>query len=218
MRVPTLLLCLALSLGAAVGQTTTPPPAPPPAAPPSPPATPPADPPRPPAPVAEMPTLAPGRTDPSGADEVVLVGKPAAIVRGQAKWDDNFATLQGVFARIRAQMAAAGAKAGGMPLVIFLESDDTEFKYEAMVPLAPDTSPTIAFQDGVTLGMTPSGKAIRFAHKAPYDDIDSTYEIITAYLDAKGIEVKDAFIEEYLGERQDSADPNFELHIYVQPK
>ena len=44
----------------------------------------------------------------------------------------------------------------------------------------------------------PDGKALRFVHKEPYDEIDSTYETITAYLDAKGITVKDAFVEEYV--------------------
>jgi effector-binding domain-containing protein len=41
---------------------------------------------------------------------------------------------------------------------------------------------------------------LRFVHRGPYDDIDSTYETVTAYLDAKNIEVKDFFVEEYVSD------------------
>jgi effector-binding domain-containing protein len=166
-----------------------------------------------------LPTLAPGRTDPSGADEVTLVAKPAAVVRGELPWDDNLAKLNGVFARIKAALDKAGVKPAGRPVVIFLDSDDVKFKYEALVPLPEGIDlQKLALGDGVVLGRTPEGKAIRFAHKGSYDEIDGTYEVVTAYLDAKGIEVKDPIIEEYLVEGVGSDDASMELHIYVQPK
>ncbi len=67
-------------------------------------------------------------------------------------------------------------------------------------------------------GLTPAGPSLRFVHVAPYDDIDSTYETITAYLEAKSITVKDAFLEEYVGDLTDPADPNLEINVYVQPR
>ena len=44
-------------------------------------------------------------------------------------------------------------------------------------------------------------------HKDAYEEIDGTYETITAYLDAKDIVARDAFIEEYVSEMKDATDP-----------
>ena len=56
---------------------------------------------------------------------------------------------------------------------------------------------------------------MRFQHRSAYDDIDSTYEAITAYLDEKGIEAKNMFAEEYLNRTKTSDDPALEVDIYV---
>ena len=53
------------------------------------------------------------------------------------------------------------------------------------------------------LAQSPSGKAIKFQHRGAYDDIDSTYEAITAYLDEKGLEARNLFVEEYLNDAKD---------------
>ena len=88
-----------------------------------------------------------------------------------------------------------------------------------MLPVAaPAGGPPPAFGGGVKLSVSPTGKALRFLHVAPYDDIDSTYETITAYLEAKSIAVKDAFLEEYVSDLKDPGDPNLEINVYVQPK
>jgi hypothetical protein len=42
--------------------------------------------------------------------------------------------------------------------------------------------------------------------------------VLTAYLDAKTLEVQDTFIEEYVSSLKDSDKTDFELNIYVQPK
>ena len=71
----------------------------------------------------------------------------------------------------------------------------------------------------IKFGRTPEGKAFRFVHKDAYEEIDGTYETITAYLDTKEIVAKDAFIEEYVTRDHGFAtDPNLEVNIYVQPK
>ena len=84
------------------------------------------------------------------------------------------------------------------------------------IPAAPAGKATLTPE--VRFGTTPEGKAMRFVHKAPYDEIDDTYETITAYLDAKNITVKDDFVEEYVTDLTEPADPNLEINIYVQPQ
>ena len=63
--------------------------------------------------------------------------------------------------------------------------------------------------------VTPGGKAMRFQHRSAYDDIDSTYQAITAYLDEKGLEAQNLFIEEYLNTPKGPEDPDLEVDIYV---
>ena len=57
----------------------------------------------------------------------------------------------------------------------------------------------------IKFSRTPEGKSFRFVHKDAYDEIDGTYETITAYLDIKEIVAKDAFIEEYVSDFTDSS-------------
>lgn len=152
-------------------------------------------------------------------DEVTLPAKPAAILSGSSTWDDGYVNLRNAFRRIEEELTKAGLAPAGRPLAIFLQTDDTNFTYEALVPIArqPEARPPTLPQD-IRLGTTPEGKALRFVHKAPYDDIDSTYETITAYLDAKGVVVKDAFIEEYVNDAKDAQDAELEINIFVQPR
>jgi effector-binding domain-containing protein len=231
-----ILAALVLAVGlpaAALAQTTVAPPvgvqseplAPPPvAAPPSAETKPVETPPAAAAPAAPAPATNPNATlagkpgDPSDIDEVMLSGKPVAIISGQTTWDQGFQQLKSVFNRLKTETAREGLQITGRPLTLFVETDDMGYRYEAMLPVdrIPEGKTTIG--DNIRFGMTPAGKAMRFTHKAPYEDIDSTYETITAWLEAKGVTVKDAFLEEYVSELVDTADPNLELNVYVQPK
>ena len=86
------------------------------------------------------------------------------------------------------------------------------------MPIAQVPEGKTELAPGIRFGKTPEGKAFRFVHKDAYDEIDGTYETITAYLDAKDIEAQDAFIEEYVTDLTDAQDTNLEVNIYVQPK
>jgi hypothetical protein len=198
--------------------TPAPAPAPPPAAQaPSPQA--PAAPPAAAGPVGPVVTLAPPPADPTTPDEVMLSSRPAVTVQGQSTWDDGYETLTKAFDVLRREAAKAALRVTGVPLATFLETDDLGFRFEAQLPVASVPAarpPGMAAEVG--FGATPAGKAIRFSHRAPYDDIDSTYEAISAYLDSKGIEVKENFTEEYVNPGVDAGDVALEIFIYVQPK
>jgi effector-binding domain-containing protein len=167
---------------------------------------------------AGLPTLVPQAGDTGDVDEVLLPAKPVAIVSGQSNWENGLKTVRASIQRVRDELAKAGLAVAGRPVTVFTETTDDGFKYDAMVPIAkaPETAPTVAAD--IRFGTTPSGKAYRFVHKGPYDEVDSTYETITAYLDAKDILAKDAFIEEYLNEVADPTDPSLEINIFVQPR
>ncbi|CAH1679088.1 Effector-binding domain-containing protein [Hyphomicrobiales bacterium] len=169
--------------------------------------------------VEELPALVPSTGNSGDAEAVTLPEKPAAVLKGgESSWDDGFKNLTESFTRIQDALAKAGLKPAGRPLAVFLSADDTHFRFEAMVPLAAPFPGGGEIAPGITAGVTPSGRALRFVHKAPYDEIDTTYEAITAYLDSKNMVAKDTFIEEYPSRTMDPDDPELEINVYVQPK
>jgi effector-binding domain-containing protein len=167
---------------------------------------------------AALPTLVPEAGDSGDVDEVVLPAKPVAILSGQSNWEDGLKNLRAAIQRLRDELGKNGITVAGRPLTVFVETSDENFKFDAMVPIDKSPEGTPATPTDIRFGTTPSGKAYRFVHKGPYDEIDSTYETITAYLDAKDILAKDAFVEEYVNDVVDPTDPSLEINIFVQPK
>jgi effector-binding domain-containing protein len=150
------------------------------------------------------------------ANQMVDVdARPVLLLKGQAKWDDAAKELSSAIAKLNAALSKAGLAANGRPLAVFTETDDNGFHYEAMAPIvkAPEGKPKL--DDGIEIGSSPAGKALKFQHRGTYDEIDSTYEAITAYLDEKGLDTKNAFIEEYLTDLKPDDDNVVEVDIYV---
>jgi effector-binding domain-containing protein len=163
-------------------------------------------------------TLFPNPSDATGVEEGVLVAKPAVVLNGISTWDEAFSNLKSAFTKIEDELKKAGIAPTGRPVTIFVDTDDNGFKYEAMVPIERVPEGKTELTPEIKFGKTPEGRSFRFVHKDAYDEIDGTYETITAYLDIKEIVAKDAFIEEYVSDFTDSQDTNFEVNIYVQPK
>jgi effector-binding domain-containing protein len=146
---------------------------------------------------------------------VDVSARPTLVLKGEAKWEDAEKTIADDLAKLSAAASKAGLAAGGRPLAVFTETNDKGFHFEAMLPIAkaPDGKGKLA--DGVELGASPAGKALKFEHRGTYDEIDATYEAITAYLDEKGLDTKNLFIEEYLSDLSDAEDAAVEVDIYV---
>ncbi len=156
----------------------------------------------------------PGVPDDSSAMTLELTARPVAYVSANAEWANGFKSVMGEIAKVDAAVKKAGLTQAGHPFALFLATDDKSFQFEAMVPLAgkPEAKD---LSDGVKIGESPAGKAIKFLHRGAYDDIDSTYELITAFLDEKGLESQNRFIEEYLTDTAEPDDANLEADIYV---
>jgi effector-binding domain-containing protein len=149
----------------------------------------------------------------STGETVDLPARPFAYVEGKADRDGIYAAILGSLGLVKRDMDKAGIKPAGRPLAVFVESDDSGFRYHAGYPL--ETPPQGGLSDAVTVGQTPSGKAMRFEHLGSYADIDATYDAITAYLDEKGIDAQDSFVEEYENDVKDTDDPTLQVNIYV---
>ena len=144
-----------------------------------------------------------------------MTAHPAAYIEGKANWTEGFSALMGALGQIKGELAKAGIAASGRPITVFTETDDTGFSYRAMIPIEKAPEGKTGLSDSVKFGQTPVGKAMKFEHRGSYEDIDSTYEAITAYLDEKGLEAANLFVEEYLNEVKTSDDPNLQVDIYV---
>jgi effector-binding domain-containing protein len=189
------------------GPAATPSATAPPAAPAAPPTSPPGG--------APAPDAGNSSDDSSSGQSLQMVARPAAYIEGKANWSEGFSALMGAFSQITAELAKSGLAASGRPITVFTATDDTGFSYRAMIPIEKTPEGKTALSDAVKLGQTPAGKAMKFEHRGSYEDIDSTYEAITAYLDEKGLEADNLFVEEYLNEVKTPDDPNLQVDIYV---
>jgi effector-binding domain-containing protein len=205
--------------------------APAPAAPSPPPA---AQPPAAPSPAPAKPAEAPSATNPAPAapgaaqpaepapsgeastgETVDLPPRPFAYIEGKADKDEIYSAILGSLSLVKRDMDMANLAPTGRPLAVFVESDDTNFKYHAGYPLPAAPEGKSSLSEAVKIGQTPSGKAMRFEHQGAYGDIDATYDAITAYLDDKGIDAQDTFVEEYANDVKDADDPTLQVNIYV---
>ncbi|PNE12290.1 MAG: AraC family transcriptional regulator [Beijerinckiaceae bacterium] len=167
-----------------------------------------------PAPTTPGETGSKGVPDDSSAVTLELTSRPVAFTSATAEWADGFKSVVGEIAKVDAAIKKAGLTPAGHPFAVFLATDDKSFQFQAMVPLAGKPEAT-DLADGVKIGESPSGKAMKFLHRGAYDDIDSTYDLITAFLDEKGLESQNRFVEEYLTDTTEPDDASLEADIYV---
>jgi effector-binding domain-containing protein len=153
--------------------------------------------------------------DASTGFALTVASEAVVLLRGSSSWEEGYRHITDAFKTIRAEAAKAGLKAAGNPMTAFVETDDAGFRYEAMLPIENPPEGKDSLTADVKLGHSPAGKALKFQHRGAYDDIDSTYEAITAYLDEKGLEAQNLFIEEYLNEVKGADDTNLQVDIYV---
>ena len=151
-----------------------------------------------------------------GPEEVVVAAKPALILKGQSTWDDGYDNLMEAFQKLQKEAARLKLPVTGRPQAVFTSTDDSGFRFEAMITLASEpATPSPAVGREFQLGKSPEGKALKFVHTGAYDDIDTTYEAITAYLDEKGLKARNLFVEEYTNDTKGSDDAALVMNIFI---
>ena len=174
--------------------------------------TPPAQTPPPP-PSTQAPQPKPGD---SFGEEVTLTAKMMVYAKGAANWDSAFDTLVEAFKNVYAVLQKQGLKPAGPAMTIYTATDDTGFEYQAGVPVAEE--PKGPLPEGLALGKSPEGRALKFIHRGSYDAMDSTYEAITNHLDEKRLEARDLFIEHYVTDPLTTPEDNLVIEVYVPIK
>ena len=170
-------------------------------------------PPPPPPPAPQAPT--PKAGDAFG-EEVTLAAKTIVFSKGAANWDSAFETLVEAFKNVYGALQKQGLKPSGPPMTIYTATDDTGFEYQAGVPVTEE--PKGPLPEGMTVGKSPDGRALKFIHRGSYDAMDSTYEAITNHFDEKRLEAKDLFIEYYVTDPLTTPEDNLVIEVYVPIK
>ncbi|CCJ05968.1 GyrI-like domain-containing protein [Methylocystis sp. SC2] len=166
---------------------------------------------------AAPPTAHDEATQAMMSQTVAVEARPAAVVKGQGKWEDAAKTISEALGKLEGAVTASGFAVNGRPIAVFTKTDDAGFAFEAMVPLAaaPEGKPKLP--EGVSIGASPAGKALKFQHRGAYDEIEATYEAIAAYLDEKGLDTKDLILEEYLTDfKGDDATVDVDIYVFLK--
>jgi effector-binding domain-containing protein len=170
----------------------------------------------PPAPPALPGSPGPLQSGDAFGETVTLPGGTIIYLKGHTNWDAAYETLVDAFKSLNEYLAKQNIKPNGPALTIYTQTDDTGFSFEAALPIA--AAPSDPPKGDIAVGPAPSGKALKFVHRGSYDAMDSTYEAITNYLDEKGLEAKDLFIEEYSANPATAAQDKLIINVYVPIK
>lgn len=153
--------------------------------------------------------------DPFG-EPLTLSAKTIVFVKGNGTWDTAYETLQAAFKIVNGYLDKAGVKPAGPSMTIYTQADDTGFSFQAGVPVAE--APKEALPQGMSVGQSPAGKALKFVHRGSYDSMDNTYEAITNHLDEKKLESQDLFVEEYETDLVTTPEDKLVVTVYVPIK
>ena len=95
------------------------------------------------------------------------------------------AAVAAAFLKIRAFLNTNGVSAAGAPRVVYTEWSAGGVKFSAAIPVAA-VPPNVKDSADVSIEPTTESTALRFVHRGPYREVRNTYELIEAWLRARG--------------------------------
>ena len=164
----------------------------------------------------DMSTPSPLQPGDAFGEEVALPAGTIVYLQGHSNWDQAFDSLVDAFKSLNEYLAKQGIKPTGPAMTIYTQTDDAGFSFRAALPIAE--APKDPPKGDIAVGPAPSGKALKFVHRGPYDAMDSTYEAITNYLDDKQLEAKDLFIEQYVTDPVTTSQDKLVVNVFVPVK
>lgn len=156
-------------------------------------------------------------TDEVFGEEVTLPERTLLLRTVRTSWDEAWVSIVDAFKQVRADAEKLKVKVNGNPLVIYRSTADDSFEFDAALPIeaAPATPPT---EDGLQVAPARSGKALKFIYRGPFDAMDSTYELISNFIDSKKVNAEDLSIEEYISDPATTKPSEIVINIYMPLK
>lgn len=166
--------------------------------------------------------MTPQSEPPGTASVVTLTARPILYVESTAPANDSAAigeALGKAYGQIGAYMQKNGIAMGGAPLAITISHDPAGvWRFKAAIPIAAAPATPPGAQDGVMLGETPAGKAVKFVHQGPYNAMVPSYEAIAAYMKANTLTESEVSFEEYVSDPGDTPEASLITNIYYLVK
>jgi effector-binding domain-containing protein len=149
-------------------------------------------------------------------EQVTMPEQAIVYSPGSGQWDHAFETIVDAFKTVNAYLQKQGIKPSGPPMTIYTSTNDTSFQFWAAIPVAeaPKDKPT----GNIQVGKTTPGPAYKFIHRGSYDDMDTTYDAITNFLDEKQLDAKGLFIEQYDTDPITTAPDKLVVEVFVPVK
>jgi effector-binding domain-containing protein len=149
-------------------------------------------------------------------EEVTLPEQTIIFFSGTGQWDNAFETIVDGFKAVNGYMQKAGIKPSGPPMTIYTSTNDTSFQFRAAFPIAepPKDPPT----GDIAVTKMSAGKAFKFIHRGSYDDMDTTYDAITNFLDEKQLDAQGLFIEQYVTDPITTPQEKLVVEVFVPVK
>ena len=168
-----------------------------------------------PAPDAPPPKAGPAAPakEPLGVD-APLTARPIIYMKGNGNWDNALEIIQDAFKSVYAYLDKQGIQRAGQPMTIYTDFDDTNFTFQAAVPIAE--APKDPPKGDIAVGESPTGKALKFVYKGSFHQMEDTiYNAIPEYLDEKQLDPSGTFIEEYQTDPVKTPEDKFDIQIFV---
>jgi effector-binding domain-containing protein len=149
-------------------------------------------------------------------EEINLPEQTIVFFAGSGQWDNAFETIVDGFKAVNGYLKKAGIKPAGPPMTIYTSTNDTSFQFRAAYAIAeaPKDAPT----GDIAVAKTTPGKAYKFVHRGSYDDMDTTYDAITNFLDEKQLDATGLFVEKYLTDPATTPEEKLVVEVFVPVK
>ena len=122
-------------------------------------------------------------------------------------------TMSEAFGTMGAFIGKNGIAPVGPPVCIYQRWGQGTLDYDVGFPVAEAALATASGE--VKAGKTPSGKALKFTHRGPYDTLRDTYTAINVHLREKGLPWPSLTWEIYVGDPQKTPPKDLVTEIYM---
>lgn len=159
--------------------------------------------------------------DPSKGPEIVTTQpRPVILTRASAKAGDDAAlsaALGGAYQKILTYAETNGVEVGGgAPLAITISHQaDGDWVFDAAMPLREAPGTALAEADGVKVGHSYAGRAVKLTHRGPYSTLKETYDRIHAFTKQNKLTEKATTWEEYVGDAGETPDEALLTNVYI---